>query len=253
MSDLETRSRRRAGAAAPTDADRRRPLAEAELAHAPDATEATEEPDASTRPRPTSADHDGQNGHDGPSAADARRGGGRAGRGGPDDRRALHRRRPCARPASATRSPCPGESFLGLLDALGDAGIRVVATRHEGAAAFMAEAHGQLTGRPAACLGDPGRRRRRTSRSASTRPARTRARCSPSSARSSAAYRGREAFQEIDQVATLGGLAKWAAEPTTADEVPDVLAEAVRAGARRTARAGPALAARGPPRRGGPS
>ncbi len=44
----------------------------------------------------------------------------------------------------------PGESFLGLLDALGDAGIRVVTTRHEGAAAFMAEAHGQLTGRPAA-------------------------------------------------------------------------------------------------------
>ena len=47
----------------------------------------------------------------------------------------------------------PGESFLGLLDALGDAGIRVVATRHEGGAAYMAEAHGQLTGRPAACLG----------------------------------------------------------------------------------------------------
>ncbi|HUP54074.1 MAG TPA: thiamine pyrophosphate-binding protein, partial [Methylomirabilota bacterium] len=47
----------------------------------------------------------------------------------------------------------PGESFLGLLDALGEAGIRVVATRHEGAAAFMAEAHGQLTGRPAACMG----------------------------------------------------------------------------------------------------
>src|SRR5436189_5533635 len=45
----------------------------------------------------------------------------------------------------------PGESFLGLLDALEGAGIRVVATRHEGAAAFMAEAHGQLTGRPAAC------------------------------------------------------------------------------------------------------
>ena len=33
------------------------------------------------------------------------------------------------------------------------AGIRVVATRHEGAAAFAAEAYGQLTGRPAACLG----------------------------------------------------------------------------------------------------
>ncbi|MEA2652829.1 MAG: acetolactate synthase large subunit, partial [Chloroflexota bacterium] len=43
----------------------------------------------------------------------------------------------------------PGESFLGLLDVFEDAGIRVIATRHEGAAAFMAEAHGQLTGRPA--------------------------------------------------------------------------------------------------------
>ena len=47
----------------------------------------------------------------------------------------------------------PGESFLGLLDAFEAAGIRVIATRHEGAAAFMAEAHGQLTGRPAVCLG----------------------------------------------------------------------------------------------------
>ena len=65
-----------------------------------------------------------------------------------------HRRRRAARrPASATRSPCPGESFLGLLDGFEAAGINVVATRHEGGAAFMAEAHGQLTGRPAACLG----------------------------------------------------------------------------------------------------
>src|SRR5918997_107019 len=34
----------------------------------------------------------------------------------------------------------PGESFLGLLDGMRDAGIRVVPTRHEGAAAFMADA-----------------------------------------------------------------------------------------------------------------
>src|SRR3954451_14023133 len=46
-----------------------------------------------------------------------------------------------------------GESFLGVLDALAAAGIRIVATRHEGAAAFAAEAYGQLTGRPAVCLG----------------------------------------------------------------------------------------------------
>src|SRR6185369_16927560 len=47
----------------------------------------------------------------------------------------------------------PGESFLGLLEGLEAVGINVVATRHEGAASFMAEAHAQLTGRPAACLG----------------------------------------------------------------------------------------------------
>ena len=45
----------------------------------------------------------------------------------------------------------PGESFLGLLDALHDEKrIRVVATRHEGAAAFMAEAYAKLTRKPAA-------------------------------------------------------------------------------------------------------
>ena len=47
----------------------------------------------------------------------------------------------------------PGESFLGLLEGLEAVGINVVATRHEGAAAFMAEAHAQLTGRPAAAIG----------------------------------------------------------------------------------------------------
>ncbi len=41
----------------------------------------------------------------------------------------------------------PGESFLGVLDAMhGDEQISLVATRHEGGAAFMAEAIGKLTG-----------------------------------------------------------------------------------------------------------
>ena len=47
----------------------------------------------------------------------------------------------------------PGESFLGLLDALYDApSIRVIATRHEGGAAFMAVAEGRLTGRPGVAM-----------------------------------------------------------------------------------------------------
>src|SRR5687767_5225185 len=40
----------------------------------------------------------------------------------------------------------PGESFLGLLDALRDSrSIRLISARHEGGAAFMAEAVGKLT------------------------------------------------------------------------------------------------------------
>ncbi len=43
-----------------------------------------------------------------------------------------------------------GESFLGLLDALYETPeIRLISTRHEGGAAFMAEAVGKLTGVPA--------------------------------------------------------------------------------------------------------
>jgi acetolactate synthase-1/2/3 large subunit len=121
----------------------------------------------------------------------------------------------------------PGESFLGLLDALDGAGIRVIATRHESAAAFMAEAHGQLTGRPAVCL-------------ATRAVGGTNLGIGIHTARQDStpmfvligqverAIRGREAFQEIDQVATLGGLAKWAAEPRSATEVAVAMAEASR-------------------------
>jgi acetolactate synthase-1/2/3 large subunit len=121
----------------------------------------------------------------------------------------------------------PGESFLGLLDALGDAGIRVVATRHEGAAAFMAEAHGQLTGRPAACLGTRAVGAANLAIGIHT----ARQDSTPMFVlvgQVETAHRGHEAFQEIDQVATIGGLAKWAAEPRTVDEVAPVMAEAVR-------------------------
>ncbi len=121
----------------------------------------------------------------------------------------------------------PGESFLGLLDALGDAGIRVVATRHEGGAAFMAEAHGQLTGRPAACLGTRAVGGANLAIGIHT----ARQDSTPMFAivgQVERAIHGREAFQEIDQVTTLGGLAKWAAEPRSAADVPGIMARAVR-------------------------
>jgi acetolactate synthase-1/2/3 large subunit len=121
----------------------------------------------------------------------------------------------------------PGESFLGLLDALGDAGIRVVATRHEGGAAFMAEAHGQLTGRPAACLGTRGVGSSNLAIGIHT----ARQDSTPMFAligQVARAHRGHEAFQEIDQVATIGGLAKWAAEPREPEDVAPAMSEAIR-------------------------
>ena len=121
----------------------------------------------------------------------------------------------------------PGESFLGLLDALGDAGIRVIATRHEGGAAFMAEAHGNLTGRPAACIGT----RAVGSANLAIGIHTARQDSTPMFAlvgQVERAHRGHEAFQEIDQVGTIGGLAKWAAEPTDALGTADVLREALR-------------------------
>ena len=121
----------------------------------------------------------------------------------------------------------PGESFLGLLDAFEGAGIRVIATRHEGAAAFMADAHGQLTGRPAVCLGTRAVGGSNLAIGIHT----ARQNSTPLFAAIGQVERGllgREAFQEIDQVATLGGLAKWAVEPHTPGDVVTSMSEAIR-------------------------
>ncbi|HZC31804.1 MAG TPA: thiamine pyrophosphate-dependent enzyme [Candidatus Bathyarchaeia archaeon] len=134
----------------------------------------------------------------------------------------------------------PGESFLGLLEGLQGAGIRVVATRHEGGAAFMAEAHGQLTGRPAAAIGTRAVGAANLAIGIHT----ARQDSSPMFAlvgQVERAFSGREAFQEIDQEATIGGLASHAVEIRRADDVPAALGDAVRAVL--SGRPGPALLA----------
>lgn len=132
----------------------------------------------------------------------------------------------------------PGESFLGLIDGLEGAGINVVAARHEGAAAFMAEAHAQLTGRPAACLATRAVGGANLAIGIHT----ARADSSPMFAlvgQVEQSVRGREGFQEVDLVETIGGLAKWAAEPRTPDEA--VLAVAAAVTQATTGRPGPVL------------
>lgn len=120
----------------------------------------------------------------------------------------------------------PGESFLGLLEGLEGAGINVVATRHEGAAAFMAEAHAQLTGRPAVALGTRAVGASNLAIGIHTAFADS----SPMFAlvgQVERSARGREGFQEVDLASTIGGLAKWAAEPRSVSETLDAVGEAV--------------------------
>jgi len=132
----------------------------------------------------------------------------------------------------------PGESFLGLLEGLDAAGIRVIATRHEGAAAFMAEAHGQLTGRPAACVATRAVGAANLAIGIHT----ARQDSTPMFALVGQVERefiGREAFQEADQRTTFGGLASGAVEPHDASEVPAAVGGVIRAA--MAGRPGPAL------------
>jgi acetolactate synthase-1/2/3 large subunit len=46
----------------------------------------------------------------------------------------------------------PGEENLAMIEALRRSSIKLIVTRHEQAAAFMAATHGRLTGRPGVCL-----------------------------------------------------------------------------------------------------
>lgn len=50
----------------------------------------------------------------------------------------------------------PGEENIGVMDALLDSPIQFVGTRHEQAAAFMADVQGRLTGKPGVCLSTLG-------------------------------------------------------------------------------------------------
>ena len=134
----------------------------------------------------------------------------------------------------------PGESFLGVLDALHDAPIRTIATRHEGGAAFMAEGYGQLTGRPAVCLATRAVGAANLAIGLHTATANS----TPLLAvigQVPRAFRGRESFQEVDQVATFGRLCKAAVE---VDDPDRLAAETARLLAvSRSGRPGPVLLA----------
>ncbi len=122
----------------------------------------------------------------------------------------------------------PGESFLAVLDALHHhPTIRTVATRHEGAAAFMAEATAKLTKRPSVCMAT--RAVGATNLAIGLHTAMQDS--SPVIAllgQVPTSRRGREAFQEVDLVDVFRPLVKWSVEPTRADRLAEIVNRAVR-------------------------
>ncbi|MGH6919177.1 MAG: thiamine pyrophosphate-binding protein [Geminicoccaceae bacterium] len=119
----------------------------------------------------------------------------------------------------------PGESYLGLLDALYDTAIRYVICRQEGGAAMMAEAYGKLTGRPGIAMVTRG-------------PGATNASPGVHIARQDSTpmillvgqvareMRGREAFQEIDYRQMFGSIAKWVHEIDDPARIPEAISRA---------------------------
>ncbi len=117
----------------------------------------------------------------------------------------------------------PGESFLAALDALYDKPqIELTTCRHEGGAAYMAEAYGKLTGKPGICFVTRG-------------PGATNASCGLHVAMQDSTPMilligqiarkdmDREAFQEIDYRRMFGQVAKWVAQIEDASRIPEYL------------------------------
>ena len=125
----------------------------------------------------------------------------------------------------------PGESYLAVLDGLYARRdqIQFVTCRQEGGAAFMAEAHGKLTGRPGVCMVTRG-------------PGATNASIGVHTAFQDSTpmvllvgdvasdCRDREAFQEVDYLSFFGpstkGFAKRVERIDQADRIPEYVARA---------------------------
>ncbi|MFB9802819.1 thiamine pyrophosphate-dependent enzyme [Streptomonospora salina] len=135
----------------------------------------------------------------------------------------------------------PGESFLELADSVEQhEDLRLVSTRHENGAAFMAEAEAKITGVPAvaAATRGPGAANLavgvHTARQDSTPMV-------VFLGQVTSDFLGREAFQEVDLTAFYSPITKWATTVTRADRLAEITAQALRVAT--TGRPGPVAVA----------
>jgi acetolactate synthase I/II/III large subunit len=122
----------------------------------------------------------------------------------------------------------PGESFLEILDAAEEhPALSLISTRHESGAAFMAEADGKLTGRPAVAMATRGVGASNLAIGVHT----AKQDSTPLLVllgQVETDFLGREAFQEVDLKAFYAPITKWAAMVHRADRLAEFVARALR-------------------------
>ena len=120
-----------------------------------------------------------------------------------------------------------GDHLNAIYVACAEEGVGIVDVRHESAAVHMADAYARVTGRPAVSLvtGGPGHTNSITGIATAAHAG------SPVIAISGAADQAgvdRHSFQEMDQVAIVRPLVKWARQVPEASRVPEYVAAAFR-------------------------
>jgi acetolactate synthase I/II/III large subunit len=121
----------------------------------------------------------------------------------------------------------PGEENLELMDALRDGSVRFILTRHEGAAAFMADVCGRLTGHAGVCLATlgPGATNLVTGVADAFLD---RAPLVAITAQADLSKIHRESHQFIDILRLFGPITKWNARVGSPDTVPEIVRKAFK-------------------------
>lgn len=133
----------------------------------------------------------------------------------------------------------PGESYLAVMDGLYDyPDIELIATRHEGAAAFMAESYAKASGEVGVCMATRGPGATNLSIGIHTASHDS----TPLVAfigQVERSFLGREAFQEVDLVEFFRPISKWTVEIDDVDRIPELVHRAFHVA--RSGRPGPVV------------
>lgn len=122
----------------------------------------------------------------------------------------------------------PGESYLPLMDSIYDSQhIKLISARHEGGAAFMADAYGKATRKPGVAMATRGVGGANLAIGIHTAYQDS----TPMVVflgQVHSKFRGREGFQEVDLDQFFGHIAKWTVELKDAERTPELIHRAFR-------------------------